>query len=164
MRRNDILTGWTMKRTSLMALPLLLIAAAALAHGGATGIVKERMDQMGAVSKAMKAIGAMLKGAESYDAERVRTLANEIGEMGGERLVALFPENSLDPPTEARPEIWSDWERFERQANEMQDAARALAGAADGPRGDTSPASPDQMFRTLGGTCKACHESFRIKK
>ncbi len=153
-----------MKRTSLMALPLLLIAAAALAHGGATGIVKERMDQMDAVSKSMKAIGAMLKGAEPYDAERVRALANEIGEMGGERLVALFPDNSLDPPTEARPEIWSNWERFARQANEMQDAARALADGADRPRGDTSPASPDQMFHKLGETCKACHESFRIKK
>lgn len=164
MPGKAVLTGWTMKRTSLMALPLVLIAAAALAHGGATGIVKERMDQMGAVSKAMKAIGAMLKGAEPYDAERVRSLANEIGGMGGERLVALFPDSSLDPPTEARAEIWSDWDRFEQQAYEMQDAARALAEGADRPRGNETPDSPDQLFRTLGGTCKACHETFRIKK
>ena len=164
MRGTDILTGWKMKRISLLAIPLALAAVTALAHGGATGIVKERMDQMVAISKAMKAIGAMLKGAEPYDAGRVRSLATEIGQMGGSHLTELFPDGSLDKPTEALPEIWTDWSRFEQQAADMQRAALALADGADLPRSRTDPQSPDLLFRELGATCKGCHEDFRIEK
>ena len=153
-----------MDRSLLLAVPLLLAAATAFAHGGATGIVKERMDQMSAISKAMKAIGAMLKGAEPFDSARVGVLASEIGQMGGDRLTGKFPANSLHAPTEARPEIWTDWEDFQSKAFEMKTAAEALAKSAGHPRSDSDPRSPDVLFRALGTTCKTCHESFRIKK
>lgn len=153
-----------MNRRTLLAIPLTCVAVTALAHGGATGIVKERMDQMGSVSKAMKSIGSMMKGAEPYDAERVRALAAGIGQMAGDRLTGLFPEGSMDAPTEARAEIWTDWERFRQQAVEMQTAADALANNAGQPRGKADPRSPDALFLALGATCKACHQDFRIKK
>lgn len=164
MGGKSTLTGYMMNRRTLLAIPLTCVAVTALAHGGATGIVKERMDQMGSVSKAMKSIGAMMKGAEPYDAERVRMLAAGIGQMGGDRLTGLFPEGSMDAPTEARAEIWTDWERFQQQATEMETVANALADQAGQPRSKADPQSPDALFLALGATCKACHQDFRIKK
>ena len=151
-------------RAALIAIPMALLAVAALAHGGATGIVKERMDQMGDISKAMKTMAKMVKGEVTYDADAVRKLSLEISGMGGEALTKLFPKHSMDPPTEARMEIWEDWAEFERQAFAMQRAATALSvGAGNtGDRGDAG--SPFQLFGELAGTCKACHDDFRIKK
>ena len=146
-----------MKPAAIAAIATLAAATIAFAHGGATGIVKERMDQMSAIAKAMKAIGGMLKGAAPYDAARVSTLAGEIATLDDSRLNHLFPKDSLMKPTEARAEIWSDWPRFSDQARDMQQAAIALANKPD-------QATAGPLFRNLAQTCKACHADFRIKK
>lgn len=149
-----------MKRTALLALSLLALGTAAFAtvafaHGGATGIVKERMDQMSAVSKSMKAIAAMMRGKEPYDPDRVRSLAAEVGARGGTHLTELFPEGSLDHPTEALATVWTDWARFAEEAEEMRRAATALAkGAASD--------NALSLFSDLAGTCKSCHDRFRV--
>ena len=110
------------------------LAPRALAHGGATGIVKERMDLMDAIGEAMKELTALMRGKEPYDAGRVRTLADRIGAHGGEKLTSLFPAGSLMGTTEALPAIWTDWDRFAALADEVSVYADALAAAADNPR------------------------------
>ncbi len=151
-------------RAGLIAIPIVMLAVSALAHGGATGIIKTRMDQMGDISKAMKTMAKMVKGEIAYDVGQVRKLSLDISNLGGSALTRLFPKHSLDPPTEARSEIWQNWEEFERDAVEMQRAALALSkGAANaGGRGDVG--SPFSLFGELAGTCKSCHDEFRIKK
>ena len=140
------------------------LVSVAWAHQGATGIVKERMDQMGGIAKSMKAMGAMFKGETSYDAETVRALATDIAATGGKELSALFPEHSLRPPSEARHEIWTDWDKFLGQGDEMQAAALALANGAANPTDGSSGPKPADLFRDLAQTCKSCHQDFRIKK
>ena len=140
-----------------IAIVALACATAVFAHETATGIVKERMDQMSAVAKSMKAIAAMIKGTEPYDTNRVRELASEIGARSGTHLTRLFPEGSQHPPTEALPGVWSDWPRFAEQAERMRSAADALV---DGAEPDTSRA----LFQTLAATCKSCHDTFRLEK
>ena len=151
-------------RATLIAIPMMLLAAAALAHGGATGIVKERMDQMGTVSKAMKTMAKMVKGEIVYDAEMVRKLSSEISNQGGTALTELFPKHSMDPPTEARMEIWRNWPEFERLAFEMKRTALALSKGAENHGGRGDAGSPFNLFGELAGTCKSCHDDFRIKK
>ena len=153
-----------MKRTGLIAIPLLMLGTLALAHGGATGIVKERMDQMKSISNAMKTMAKMFRGEIAYDAAMVRTLAAGIGASGGKALTDLFPGNSMDPPTEARSAIWQDWENFERQAFEMKRTAIALSEGAENPGSRNDDGSPFRLFSELAGTCKSCHDDFRIKK
>ena len=127
-----------MKRLALWAsaacLTAGLAAAGALAHGNATGIVKERMDLMESIGDAMKAITAMMRGKEEYEVEKVRRLAGTIASHGGEKMTALFPEGSLDQPTEALPAIWTDWEQFSALAAQLEDYAGALAAAAGNER------------------------------
>lgn len=143
---------------------LVLGGTAALAHKGATGIVKERMDQMGGIAKAMKAMGAMFKGDVDYDAEQVRLLARDVAASGGTEMSVLFPKDSLQHPSEARPEIWSDWDTFSTRADEMQAAAVALANGAANPTDGSAGPKPADLFQDLAQTCKSCHQDFRIKK
>ena len=153
-----------MKLAALIAIPTVALSALALAHGGATGIVKERMDQMVAISKAMKTMAKMVKGEIAYDAVKVRTLSREVSQMGGATLTNLFPRHSMDPPTEARMEIWQDWGRFEQLAFDMQRTGLALSDGAENSDGRGDAGSPFTLFGELAGTCKACHDDFRIKK
>jgi cytochrome c556 len=67
-------------------------ATAALAHGSATGIVKERMDGMIVLRDSMKAMGPMMQGRLDYDADVVRTQAASIRQHSGDALYSLFPE------------------------------------------------------------------------
>lgn len=109
-------------------------AAGAFAHGGATGIVKERMDLMDGIGKAMKSLTAMMRGKESYDMELVRSLARKIAEHGGETMTNLFPEGSLQESSEALPAVWTDWGRFSGLAEQLSTYSMALEAAAGNER------------------------------
>ncbi|KUJ85176.1 cytochrome C [Ruegeria marisrubri] len=108
-----------------------VIAAAALAHGGATGIVKERMDGMSAMKDSMKVLTPMMQGKVPYDAATVRREAEKIGRHAGESLTKLFPEGTAGKPSEAKPEIWQDWDTFSDLAEQLHTYAEGLALAAD---------------------------------
>ena len=106
------------------------VTSIVLAHGGATGIVKERMDLMKGIGDAMKTLTAMFKGEVEYDAGVVREAARTIQSRAGEHITKLFPEGSLDKPTEALPTVWEDWATFERHANDLQTYSTVLEEAA----------------------------------
>ena len=127
-----------------------------LAHTGATGIVKERMELMKSVGAAMKTLAKMFKGEEPYDADAVRKAATQIQGHGGETMTKLFPEGSLDKPTEALPTIWEDWERFELLAAQLVDYSGALAKAANNPQG---AGGAGMMGRGGGMRGQACDQA-----
>ncbi|WP_170362736.1 c-type cytochrome [Ruegeria arenilitoris] len=108
-----------------------MIAVTALAHGGATGIVKERMDGMSAMKDAMKTLTPMMQGKTPYDAGTVRDAAETIGRHAGDSMTRLFPEGSDGMPSEAKPAIWQDWDAFAELAEQLQTYAEGLALAAD---------------------------------
>ena len=164
----------------------LLLASAAVAHRGATGIVKKRMDAMTSIGSAMKGLTAMLRGKQAYDPDRVKASAKIIAGHGGESMTSLFPEGSLKHPSRAKPAIWADWERFSALARELAAYAGALTSAAANPRrsgrGGTKGAgtgagtisvdptpeelstmAPDVVFERLRRTCSDCHRTFRKK-
>ena len=134
MRRSDL-------RAALLATGIGLVAGLAFAHSGETGVVKERMVLMKAIGAAMKSLTETMRGERPYDAERVRKDAGEIARHGGEAMTSLFPQGSLDKPSEAKPEIWQDWDRFAALAGQLEQIAEALGQAADNPRGGAGTAS-----------------------
>lgn len=111
-----------------------VVAAGALAHSDATGIVKERMDLMSSMGDAMKALAEMFRDKAPYDAERVRELARVIEQHGGAAMTSKFPEDSIHGPSEALPSIWADWDRFADLADQVEAYAGALGAAADNER------------------------------
>lgn len=147
-------------QTGIALLGTLVAVGTALAHTGATGIVKERMDAMSEIGDHVKAVGTMLKSGE-LDLARVSVAGEAIAKHGGAAMLKLFPEDSLHPPTEASPAIWKEWTKFQTLADDLQVAALTLKSTAD-EGGDKSQVA--EAFGTLGNTCKSCHEAFRIKK
>lgn len=149
----------TLSVTAVISIGTVGAFTMANAHGGATGIVKERMMLMEDVGKAMKQISAMFKGKAPYDGPEVARLSGVIHKRGGDHLTKLFPAGSLDAPTEALPEIWQQWERFAVMAQQLTDAAKGLEVAATAERPQAMKA-----FVTLAKTCSTCHTDFRKKK
>lgn len=118
--------------------------AAALAHSGADGIVGERMSGMLAMSEQIKTLNPMLSGERDLDPSAALTAARTIGQYAGETMTVLFPEGSIEGPSEARPEIWEDWPRFEELATELYALAEELevSLAAPQPAVSEQQASP----------------------
>jgi len=141
-----------MKPTGIITSAVLVgVASAALAHSGATGIVKERMDAMSAMGKAVKQVAPMMCGETAYDADTVRHAAETIGMHAGDAMTRLFPDGSAGMPSVAKDAIWNDWESFAGLAEELHRYAEGLALAAD-----NAPASQsDTMSNTsvmMGGS------------
>ncbi|GGE62761.1 c-type cytochrome [Actibacterium pelagium] len=107
------------------------LAVTALAHGGATGVVKERMDGMGVMKESMKVLTPMMQGKTPYDADVIREEAKKIAAHSGEAMTKLFPEGSTDKPSEAKSEIWSQWEDFSNLAAQLEALSEGLALAAE---------------------------------
>ena len=138
---------------------LLLVCGMVLAHSGATGIVKERMDLMKSIADQMKAVGRMIKGEDDFDAQKVAKAA-EVIVRHAEKVPEMFPEGSNDSPSEALPTIWQDWETFLQLTADMKQQASNLRTAAK-KAADIDGIRP--QFAAVGKTCSACHQDFRKK-
>ncbi|WP_223479770.1 c-type cytochrome [Oricola indica] len=142
------------------ALIVSAISGTALAHSGATGIVRQRMDLMGEIADRMKDLGAMIRGRENFDPEVAGSAADALAGHAGEML-SLFPEGSAGGTSEARPAIWVDWQEFEGLAGALEEKASALSSVAQ------EAESVDEirlLFADMGRTCSQCHEDFRLTK
>lgn len=112
---------------------MLVVGAAgiAVAHSGATGVVKQRMDGMGAMGDSIKRIAPMFQGELGYDANAVRAAAQTIRSHAGETMTKLFPEGTNAMPSEAKDSIWKNWEDFVALAERLETYADGLSLAAE---------------------------------
>lgn len=144
------------KRTTLFA--LIATTTIALAHSGATGVVKERMDGMSSLGQSMKALVEMAKTG-AIDNDQVIEIAGQIKDQSGQSMTQRFPAGKQQMVSEASPAIWENWQQFERISEELFQAAVALeASAVDGNM------DLNQAIKQLGASCSSCHKDFRIKK
>ena len=127
----------------------------AIAHSGATGIVKERMDYFKAIQGNLKKIRTHISN-ENYDS--IIPLANSIASWST-RMPDYFPAGSDIKPSEASPKIWSDFEGFTAAAQLNWKATVSLAKAAKiGDRDSVITA-----FKETAESCKSCHKTYRLK-
>ena len=152
--------GSLRRRLLAATLALSVSCGLALAHSGATGIVKQRMDAMKDIAAQMKLIGAMVKAERDYDAAAAAAAADVIVRHA-DAMLPLFPEGSTEHPSEALTVIWSDWEGFSRSAVELAASATALSDIASDA---TSAADIRAAFAAVGKTCSSCHEGYRKPK
>ena len=112
------------------------VAGGVLAHSGATGIVKERMDGMVALGKAVKSITPIMMGQEPYNADQVAEFGESVKAHSGEALTALFPEGSGGMPSEAKDNVWTDWDEFVALADYLERLGEGIQQAADNGVGE----------------------------
>lgn len=132
-------------------------ATAVLAHQGASGIVKERMDAMGSIAANVKSVSQMLRGSLDYDPAAVQAAMEAISAHAA-TLPEKFPEGTDHAPSEAAPTIWTDTDGFNAIFAELEGAAAATALVAD------DKAAVQQGFGVVAKTCKSCHATYRIER
>ena len=140
---------------SLLSLLLITVPAnLALAHSGATGIVKERMDMFKKNQSNLKAIKSHI-GSEDY--ESIVKLADEIRDWAL-KMPDYFPEGSNQKPSEASPAIWTDFDGFKNAAMKNETSAKQLIAAA---KAKDQKAVMDG-FKAVAASCKGCHQSYKL--
>ncbi len=136
---------------------LLIVAAMSIPAGT---IAAEPEDQIKYRKNVMKVIGGhtgslfAIAGSKAGDASH---MAAHVNGMAGIAPVVkdIFPAESADGDTRAAAEIWSDAEGFAAAVKEFEMAAAGVKEAFDS-NGDMGAA-----LRTLGGSCKGCHDDYR---
>ncbi len=123
-----------------------------LAHTGATGIVKKRMDAMKEVGVVMKELGSMARGVSDFDTTTVAKRAGDL-KAHAASIPSMFPEGSHHK-SEALPYIWEDFEGFSKIASDLETAAATLSTVKD------VTALPGALG-AAGKTCKSCHSDYR---
>lgn len=122
---------WSVAAMASLATGAGLWAAgpAADAHTGATGVVKERMEHMKSLASAMKTIKAGVRAKPEIRRDAIAEAARAIAEHA-EKTPSLFPEGSIEGPSEALPEIWQEWEAFKSANETLKAEARKLSEVA----------------------------------
>ena len=132
---------------------LLCLSTVSFSHEGAEGLIKERMDRFKENKKAMKAIKGNLAGDTAVIAQKASGI-----EAWAKDMVNFFPEGSAQPPSEALPAIWKEFDRFTDLARANEKAAANLKNLAQSGA-DMSALSG--AFKSLGKTCKDCHNDYK---
>lgn len=103
-------------------------------------------------------IGAMVSGKAPFDAKLAQANAELVATLA--RLPwGAFVEGSDKGDTNARPEIWSQPDKFKAAAQKLEDASVKLAAIARTGKQDDLKAA----FSATAETCKSCHDDFRKK-
>ncbi|MGB5559610.1 MAG: cytochrome c [Paracoccaceae bacterium] len=144
-----------MKKTGITVICGVAIVAAGLAwskDGVQNAVVKERMALMQSISADAKVLGDMATGKASFDADAA---SGAIGGLTGNAnlITERFEPQEDDPVSEAKPEIWSNWDDFGGKAEGLFKVALMS---------DVSSLEAVQAsMANIGGACKACHSTFR---
>lgn len=138
-------------------------APMALADSHDAGVVKYRMMVMKAIGDHMGGIGALVKGETSVADVPFNVREQAAALNASARLIdQAFAENVGDKggDTEAKAEIWQDWEGFVARAALLRERSAALMDAAESGDEEAIKAA----FGGVGKACGSCHNGFRQKK
>lgn len=149
----------------------LLIAAAALVAVAGTAsaqikpedAIKWRQSGYGFMAWNMARIKMNVEGS-AFNKEEVVKAANAIQAIANSGMGALYlPGTDTGTgweKTRAKPEIWTNKETLGKVATAFNKEANEMAKVAAG--GDA--AAVKEQFGKLAGTCKGCHDEFKIKQ
>ncbi|MFN3578225.1 MAG: c-type cytochrome [Tabrizicola sp.] len=146
-----------MKFVKAIVIGAVLTAGAAFAEGDRTDPnAIARSELMKLIGKNTGILGGMAKGEAAYDAAAAEGAKAALVEAAAKIEETFKDQGGADPASEAKPEIWTNWDAFLTKAKALGDAASAMDVAS----AETIGAG----MGALGGTCKACHTDFRVMK
>lgn len=146
-----------MKLAKAFAIATILAAGTAQAEAERTdpnAIAREELMEL--VGKNTGVLGDMAQGKTAFDAAQAEAAKVALVEAA-DKIEATFAEpGATDPVSEAKPEIWTNWEDFLVKTKPMGEAAGAMDVA--------SAESIGAGMGKLGGSCKDCHTTYRVMK
>lgn len=146
-----------MKQLSLaLTAAAALVAPTVIADSHAEDLISYRQAVMSAIGAEIGAASAILRGKVPYGdhmAAHARALEASLSTLDD-----LFDPASADGDTEALAAIWEQPEEFDEAVRAAQQAASEFLAVAEGD----DPSQLGRSFGALAGTCKGCHDDFRI--
>jgi len=144
-----------LKILKLFALSSFLISSIAFAHSGVKDKnVKERMMLMKAMADNTKLIGQMLKKQKPFELSEVKRALEQLASLSLQT-PTVFEVNATDPKSEAKQNIWDEFDEFTKLSNELAKNTSELAILVE----NIDDLSPTLMKVSEG--CKACHSKYR---
>lgn len=144
---------------SLLALGISGTVAMAKEPPLAEKAVKYRQGAYFVIAWNFGGIGAMVKGEMPFDAKVLAEKADRVNTMTKMLLEGFDVKGSEKVRgTEAKPEVWKDWEKFKEGQMKFQEEAAKLAEVA---KTATKAEDVKAQFGTVGKLCKDCHEKFK---
>jgi cytochrome c556 len=140
----------------LAATALIAATAASMAHEGASGVVRERMEAMEQLAQALNAIEERAGGIRELD--KVAADAAELRRLTA-RMAGMFPAGSGQHPSEANKKVWSQRSQFDAIMRRLEQALETMSVAAQQAERERVAGE----LRKAKQTCLDCHEVFRTK-
>ena len=169
------------------------MAVVAIATAATGSIIEQRREAMKSMAAAAKTIGDMFQGRLRYDANKFKAAADLIRTRSGQALLDEFPPGSVGDRSQAKIDIWAQWDEFQILAGRLSVLGAALAADIEGSAnaiGSDMRMKPGTMMggSLLGGrskplteaelaglraehayhlmleACTGCHAKFRTKQ
>lgn len=135
------------------------LAAKPLSGADAVAAQKARHDNFEKIGKSMKTLSEQSK-RDTPNIQAVTAAANELASLSAALPGWFNPGTGPEAgKTEAKADIWQNGMDFRAKAVDMNRNALALKAAVDA--GD--PAAFKAAVAPLGASCKACHDSYKVK-
>ena len=135
---------------------LLMTLPAAAQFQKPEDAIKYRKAALTVMGTHFSRIGAMVNNRVPFDAKAAADNADIVAQMSKLPFAAFGPGTDKGD-TRAKPEVWTDMDKFRGGAGKLQEEAAKLAAAA-------KVGTPDALKAAFGEaakTCKACHDDFR---
>jgi cytochrome c556 len=119
--------------------------------------VKYRQSAFTVMASHFSRLGAMANGRVPYDAAAAAANADIVATLAKLPFAAFGAGTDKVGSSKAKPEVWSEADKFKAATAKMQDEVAKLQVAA-------KSGSVDQLKAQFGATaqsCKACHDNFR---
>lgn len=149
---------FTLTTAGLLTAALVAMPAVQAQSSDPAALVDQRQARMKALGASMKTLSGFAKGeGNAADARR----AGSVVGAAGRAMPGWWPRGTARgvSDSEAAPAIWTDTAGFRQRLLAFQRAASAMESAAR--TGDS--ARVGAALRDLGGSCKGCHDGFRIE-
>jgi cytochrome c556 len=148
-------------RAALLAAALGLVTAltampAAAQYRNAEAAIKYRQSAMALQGNHMARIFAMANGQVPFDA-KVAAEQIEVVSMLNRLQFAAFIDGSDKGNTRAKPEIWTEKDKFAAAVAKSQEDVAKLAAAGKTGNLDQIKAAAG----SVGQSCKACHDAYQ---
>jgi cytochrome c556 len=144
--------------TLIVAAATLALAVPAMAQfAKPDDAIKYRQSALFVMQQNFGRVGAMAAGKAPFDAKVAAESASVAAYMS-KLPWAAFVDGSDKGNTKAKPEIWAEKAKFNEYAEKTQAELTKLDAAAKTGNLDSIKAS----VGAVGGSCKTCHDAFRM--
>jgi cytochrome c556 len=143
-----------MKKRMLCVLGILMALPAFAAPGG-----QERQQAFKKILQQFEPMGIVVRGRDPYDKSGFIQRADALKLVAAQPF-PLFTPNSIDAGSRAKPEIWSQPQKFATARDAFLKSVNELDAAAHS--GDLNAIK--RSYDIVAQSCKTCHDSFRGPK